>query len=124
MRLAEGALRDGLADAWERWAHRCAELTATQWHTATRCAGWDVQSMVAHVCPEPTTFEDLAAARTDGPAAVTDAAELLRIFNQPDGVANTTAERIAEQAVAQAETLTPSLAAARFGGAAVRLRDV
>ena len=55
MRLAEGALRDGLADAWERWAHRCAELTPTQRHTATPSAGRDLQSLVAHVCPEHTT---------------------------------------------------------------------
>ncbi|WP_454789851.1 maleylpyruvate isomerase N-terminal domain-containing protein [Mycolicibacterium lutetiense] len=122
MRLVGSALRDELAAAWERWGHRCAGLTTPQWRTATRCQAWDVQSLVAHVCPEATTFDSLAAARADGPAAVTDAAEMLRIFNQPDGVANTTADRIADQAAAQAPTLTPAAAAVRFAEAAARIR--
>jgi len=36
MRLDEDAVRETLADAWERWARRCAELTPQQWSTATR----------------------------------------------------------------------------------------
>ncbi|WP_264076749.1 maleylpyruvate isomerase N-terminal domain-containing protein [Mycolicibacterium houstonense] len=122
MRLAESALRDALADAWDRWAGRCTELTESQWHTPTRCQAWDVHALVAHVCPENTTFEHIAAGRADGPPEVSDAAELLRIFNQPDGVAHSTADRIAEQAVTQAPALTATDAAARFGEAAARLR--
>ncbi|WKG06063.1 maleylpyruvate isomerase N-terminal domain-containing protein [Mycolicibacterium sp. HK-90] len=124
MRLVEGALRDALADAWERWARRCAELTASQWHTPTRCQAWDVHALVAHACPENTTFEHIAAGRAAGPAAVSDAAELLRIFNQPDGVAHSTADRIAEQAVTQAPALTAADASGRFNEAAVRLRQM
>lgn len=122
MRLVECALRDTLADAWERWAHRCAELSATQWLFGTRCESWDVQALVAHVCPEAATFDSLVAAGSDGPAAVTDAAEMLRIFNQPDGVANTTADRIAERAVLAGSALTPATAATRFLDAGARLR--
>lgn len=62
MRLVGNALRDELAAAWERWGHRCADLTATQWHNTTRCEARDVQSLVAHVCPEATTFGELADA--------------------------------------------------------------
>lgn len=83
-----------------------------------------MQSLVAHVCPENTTFEHIAAGRADGPAAVSDAAELLRIFNQPGGVAHSTADRIAEQAVAEAPALTATEAAARFDEAAARLRGM
>lgn len=122
MRLVENVLRDELAGAWERWGQRCADLTATQWRTTTRCESWDVQSLVAHVCPEATTFDELAKARIDGAPAVTDAAEMLRIFNRPDGVANATANQIAERAVLEASTLTPPTAAARFVEAAARLR--
>ena len=122
MRLVGRFLRDTLADAWDRWGQRCAELTAAQWRTTTRCEAWDVQSLVAHVCPEATTFGALAGARADDPAAVTDAAEMLRIFNQPDGVANTTADRIAAQAVQEASTLSPAGASARFADAADRMR--
>ncbi|MED5815344.1 maleylpyruvate isomerase N-terminal domain-containing protein [Mycolicibacterium sp. 050232] len=122
MRLVGNALRDELADAWDRWGHRCAGLTAAQWRTTTRLESWDVQSLVAHVCPEVTTFDDLAEAREDGAPAVTDAAEMLRIFNRPDGVANTTADQIAERAVLEGSTLTPPAAAARFLEAATHLR--
>ncbi|MGV0782478.1 maleylpyruvate isomerase N-terminal domain-containing protein [Mycolicibacterium sp. XJ775] len=122
MRLVGRSLRDTLADAWERWGRRCAELTAAQWRTATRCGAWDVQSLVAHVCPEATTFDRLVKARVEGLPAVTDAAEMLRIFNQPDGVANTTADRIAAQAVQEASTLSPAAASARFADAADRMR--
>lgn len=55
---------------------------------------------------------------------MTDAAEMLRLFNRPDGVANTTADRIAEQAATQAPTLTQAAAAARFSEAATRLRHM
>lgn len=111
-----------LADAWERWGRRCAGLTAAQWRARTRCEGWDVRSLVAHVCPEVTTFESLAAATVSGDAAVTDAAQLLRIFNQPDGVATTTAGRIAERAATEATALTPEDAANRFAECARRVR--
>lgn len=124
MRLVGNVLRDELAAAWERWGHRCADLTETQWRAATRCGAWDVQSLVAHVCPEATTFDDIAKARVDSPPAVTDAAGMLRIFNQPDGVANTTADRIAAQAAQAASSLRPAAAAARFAEAAVRLRQL
>lgn len=124
MRLDDATLRDVLADAWERWGHRCGELTAPQWHAATRCAGWQVRSLVAHVCPEATTFESLATGTVDGPAAITDAAAMLRVFNEPDGVANTTADHIAEQAAAEASALTPQAAAARFTECAARLRQL
>ncbi len=56
--------------------------------------------------------------------AVTNAAEMLRLFNRPDGVANTTADRIAEQAATQAPTLTQAAAAARFSEAAARMRHM
>jgi hypothetical protein len=85
MRLDEDGVRETLADAWERWACRCAELTPQQWSTPTRCRPWDVRGLVAHLCPNRSMFDMLTAATTEGPAAVTDAAEMLRRFNAPDG---------------------------------------
>ncbi|WP_101949691.1 maleylpyruvate isomerase N-terminal domain-containing protein [Mycobacterium sp. 3519A] len=114
MRLDEDAVRDTLADAWQRWARRCAELTTDQWATVTRCQPWDVQGPVAHVCPDRAMFDALVAARTDGPAAVTDAAELLRRFNAPGGIAHTSAGAIAERAATEAAELTPNAAVTRF----------
>ena len=87
MRFDDDAVREVLADAWGRWARRCAELTPQQWSTATRCP-WDVRQLVAHLCPDRSMFDMLSAATTDGPAAVTDAAEMLRRFNAPGGIAH------------------------------------
>src|SRR5258708_24770871 len=69
MRLDEDAVREVLADAWERWARRCAELTPQQWSTATRCRPWAVRALVAHLCPDRSPFDMLNAATTDQPAA-------------------------------------------------------
>ncbi len=123
MRLDGDAAREVLADAWDRLARRCANLTADEWSAPTRCAGWDVAALVAHVCPDAALFDRLADAVIDGPAAVTDAAIMLRRFNEPDGVANTSADALAEQALAGARALTREQAARRFGECARILRD-
>ena len=78
--------------------------------------------MLAHVCPDPAMFDRLNEAIVDEPAAVTDAAEMLRRFNEPDGIAHTSADSLAEQAVADAEALTPDAAATRFTECARILR--
>jgi hypothetical protein len=59
-------------------------------------------------------FDMLTAATTDGPAEVTDAAEMLRRFNAPGGIAHVSAGDIAEQAASDATTLTPDGAVTRF----------
>ena len=122
MRLDEDAVRETLADAWERWARRCVELTPQQWSTATRCRPWGVRELVAHVCPDRSMFDMLAAATTDQPAAVSDAAEMLRRFNAPGGIAHTSADNIAERAHAEATALTPDDAVTRFTDCAEILR--
>jgi uncharacterized protein (TIGR03083 family) len=122
MRLNSNDARNALADAWERWARRCATLTPEEWSAPTRCSGWDVAALLAHVCPDPAMFDRLNDAIFQGPAAVTDAAEMLRRFNEPDGIAHTTADNLAAQAVADAEALTPSEAATRFAECARVLR--
>lgn len=122
MRLDDDAVREVLADAWERWARRCTELTPQQWSTATRCRPWEVRQLVAHLCPHRSMFDMLNAAVTDGPAAVTDAAEMLRRFNAPGGIAYTSADNIAERAASDAATLTPAEAVTRFTECAGILR--
>lgn len=67
-------------------------------------------------------FDMLNAATTDGPAAVTDAAEMLRRFNAPGGVAHTSAGNLAEQATSDAARLTPDDALMRFTECAEILR--
>ena len=114
MRLDEARLPTVLADAWQRWAHRCTELSADQWAAATRCPPWDVHALTLHLCPDRAMFDALDDATIEGPAAVTDAAELLRQFNRPDGVAHTTADQLAQQAVSDAERLPPEVIVSRF----------
>jgi hypothetical protein len=67
-------------------------------------------------------FDMLNAATTDQPAAVTDAADMLRRFNAPGGIAHTSADRIAERATADAAALTPDEAVKRFTACAEILR--
>jgi uncharacterized protein (TIGR03083 family) len=122
MRLDGNEAQEVLADTWERWARRCADLTPEQWSTPTRCSGWDVAALLAHVCPDPSMFDMLNNAVIDESPAVTDAAEMLRRFNEPDGIAHTSADSLAEQAMSDAETLTPESAAARFAECARILR--
>ena len=122
MRLEPDAVRATLADAWERWARRCAELTPQQWSTATRCHPWDVRDLVAHLCPDRSMFDMLTAASTDQPAAVTDAADMLRRFNAPGGIAHTSADNIAERAHTEAATLTRHDFVTRFTESAEILR--
>ncbi len=122
MRLDGDERRLVLADGWERWARRCGELTEGQWSTPTRCPGWDVRALVAHVCPDPAMFDMLGDAVIDGPAVVTDAAEMLRRFNEPGGVAHTSADNLAQQAVSDAENLSPDAVVTRFTECAQILR--
>jgi uncharacterized protein (TIGR03083 family) len=122
MRLDGDDLREALADAWERWARRCAALTGEQWSTTTRCTGWNVRALVAHVCPSPAMFDMLTGATINGPAAVTDAAVMLHRFNEPDGIAHTSADSLAEQAVSDAATLSPDAVVTRFTSCARILR--
>jgi uncharacterized protein (TIGR03083 family) len=124
VRLTDESAREVLAETWARWASRCAELTADQWSTPTRCRPWDVRALVAHVCPDQSLFDQLRSAVVDGAPEVSDGAELLRRFNQPDGVAHTTADELAQSAVADGAMLTASDAVARFTRSAHAVRTM
>jgi hypothetical protein len=67
-------------------------------------------------------FEMLTATATDEPPAVTEAAEMLRRFNAPGGIAHTSADGIAERATSDATALTPDDAVTRFTECARILR--
>lgn len=79
-------------------AHATAMVNGNAVH-ALGCA-----RLVSHRCPDRWLFDMLNAATTDGPAAVTDAAEMARGFNAPGGIAHTSADSIAERATAAATT--------------------
>ncbi len=122
MRLDEDAVRGTSADAWERWARRCAELTPQQWSTATRCTPWDCEGWWLVCAPTDRCSTCSTPRRPTDTAAVADAAEMLRRFNAPGGIAHTSADSIAERATAAATTLTPGEAVTRFTECAEILR--
>jgi hypothetical protein len=103
-----------LTEVWDAWARRCRDLTSDQWATPTRCRPWDVHALAAHVVPDPAQLAQLTGSAVAAPAAVDDAAELLRRFNQPGGVAHTMAGLVAEQAVASRRALPTGEIASRF----------
>src|SRR5438046_10120091 len=76
-----------LAQCWQYWAERCAQLSPEEWATPTRCPPWDVAALVAHVAPDPAMLDGLAAMAREGDAAAVDASRLLREVNGPGMVA-------------------------------------
>jgi uncharacterized protein (TIGR03083 family) len=90
---------DALAAVWEQWAEVGGALTDVEWSTPSRCAGWDVAALFAHVGLFPQAVLD--PPRADGGDPVT-AVDILRGFNAPGGVAHTMADQVANGAVAVA----------------------
>jgi hypothetical protein len=122
MRLDEDVVRGTSADSWERWARRHAELTPQQWSTATRCTPWDCEGWWLVCAPTDRCSTCSTPRRPTDTAAVAGAAEMLRGFNAPGGIARTSAGSIAERTKAAATTLTPGVAVTRFTECAEILR--
>ena len=90
---------DALEAVWAQWAAVGAGLTDADWSTPSRCAGWDVAALFAHVGVFPHAVLDPPQADDGDPVT---AADILRGFNAPSGVASTMADQVAEHAVALA----------------------
>jgi mycothiol maleylpyruvate isomerase-like protein len=90
---------DALEAVWERWAEVGGGLAEAEWSTPSRCTGWDVAALFAHVGVFPHAVLDAPLA--DGGDPVT-AVDILRGFNAPSGVAHTMAGQVAKAAVALA----------------------
>ncbi|WP_052441107.1 maleylpyruvate isomerase N-terminal domain-containing protein [Streptacidiphilus anmyonensis] len=114
MELQMTSTADLLAELWGAWALRGAELEPDEWAAPTRLPGWSVRALYAHVAPDPAMFAGLRGAVVEGPATVTGGAEILRIFNQPGGVAHAAADMVAAQARETAESAAPEELVKRF----------
>jgi uncharacterized protein (TIGR03083 family) len=90
---------DALEAVWRRWAEVGSGLTDAEWSSPSRCAGWDVAALFAHVGPFAHAVLDPPQA--DGGDPVT-AVDILRGFNAPSGVAHAMADQVADGAVALA----------------------
>ena len=90
---------DALEAVWRRWAEVGAGLTEADWLTPSRCAGWDVAALFAHVGAFPQAVLDPPEADGGEPVSAVD---ILRGFNAPSGVAHSMATQVEDHAVALA----------------------
>jgi len=90
---------DALEAVWRRWAEVGAGLTEADWLTPSRCAGWDVAALFAHVGSFPQAVLDPPEADGGEPVSAVD---ILRGFNAPSGVAHSMATQVEDHAVAVA----------------------
>jgi len=104
---------DALQETWQIWAQLGADLTEEQWSRPTRCSGWDVAAVYAHHSGSPHLLSALSPMPAGGGDAVT-AAEILRRYNAPNGVAHTMAQMVADWAISAAGQHTHSELAEQF----------
>jgi uncharacterized protein (TIGR03083 family) len=107
---------DAIAATWDGWIEVGRPLADERWRAPTRCPGWDVAAVYAHVSVFPTA---LAGPVPQVPADAGDiarmtAVDILRGFNQPGGVAETMADTVADAAVQDAATHTRDTVISRF----------
>ncbi|MDF0528702.1 maleylpyruvate isomerase N-terminal domain-containing protein [Tsukamurella sp. 8F] len=90
-----------LADVWTLWTEVGRSL-GRLWHAPTRCTGWDVAAVYAHVAGFPALLAR-GLPSTDGQATPpTTAAGILRGFNSFNGPAEQMAASVADAAVGRA----------------------
>jgi uncharacterized protein (TIGR03083 family) len=103
-----------LAEAWGWWATTLADLDGAAWERQTRLPAWDVAALVAHATLLVRALGYFAAHPVDGEPEVRTAVDMLRTFNQPGGVATTSAAPVAEMARQQAASMSHDELAAMF----------
>jgi len=81
---------------WSVWAATGKDLTDADWNRPTRLDGWDLRALWAHSAGWPFGFSILVGRVTDEARTHDTAAALLAEFNVPDGIANTTRDRVAD----------------------------
>ena len=103
---------DALDLTWREWARSGAQLTEEDWQRPTRCEPWQVAHLYAHHSAFPLVLATPATA--DSPAVPITAAEVLRGFNAPGGIAHTKASMVAERSTTVAAEHPPADLVARF----------
>src|SRR5690606_30464804 len=98
--------------------------TPEQLAQPTRCEGWTVRDLVAHATPDPDQLGAVLSGSLDAPAAMSDAASLLRAFNAPGGLAESMAPDIAAAAVEEASRVPASESAKNFARSADLIASV
>jgi hypothetical protein len=93
---------DALEVVWRRWTDIGVGLSEQQWSTPTRCVGWDVAALYAHVGMFPSALADPPPVPQGAAMHPVTAVDILRGFNAPGGVAHEMAEQVARAAVSTA----------------------
>jgi uncharacterized protein (TIGR03083 family) len=99
---------DTLESLWNVWAAQGNALTAQQWEAPTRLAPWTVRDLFGHASRWPLWLTYIVTQVREAPPTHATAADLLREFNAPGGVATTAREATAAKAVADAAQNTPA----------------
>lgn len=86
--MAIGDRLTALRTLWQAWAEQGEAMTDDQWLLPTRLSAWDVRSLYAHASWWPRAFTSLVGLVREAEPTHATAAELLRGFNAPDGVAH------------------------------------
>lgn len=97
---------DALDAVWVCWARTAGTLTGEGWARPSRCAGWDVAALYAHVGLFPHAMRNAPPLPAEPGVGLT-AAAILRGFNAPDGVAHEMAAEVADGAVRLAAETGP-----------------
>lgn len=120
---------DAVAATWSCWAETGGSLDPAAWSAPSRCDGWDVAALFAHVAMFPFAVLHAPPPPADPGTPVT-AAAILTGFNEPGGVAHEMAGQVAERAVAGARDTPVDALVAAFADtgpsavAALRAHDV
>ncbi|GIF21537.1 uncharacterized protein (TIGR03083 family) [Actinoplanes tereljensis] len=83
-----------LDELWAVWAAVGAGLSDADWKLSTRLDGWDLRALWAHAAGWPFGFSMLVGRVTDDKVTHPLAADLLREFNEPGGIANTGRDQV------------------------------
>jgi uncharacterized protein (TIGR03083 family) len=110
---------DVLAETWRTWSELGAALSDRQWETPSRCEGWTVANLFAHHSLSPLSMAGPPPPPADGISVTSlSAADVLKGFNRPGGVAHRMAKPVAGHAVAEAQRVSRSELVERFSAIA------
>lgn len=103
---------------WREWAEVGRSLEPTQWKLETRCEGWDVAALYAHVSAGVSGLRALLEKRRlNEPAVHITAAQVMRAVKPSATAAAEIAVKVGEGATRDAESTTPESLVARFDDA-------
>jgi uncharacterized protein (TIGR03083 family) len=106
---------DVLVELWQRWCDLGQRLDDERWVRPTRCEGWTVADVFAHVSQGIAGLEGLATRRVvEGSAEYRSAAALLRALKPAPDVAAELAEVTARRATDDASGISRQELVARF----------